>query len=141
MARSAFALALTALVVAGADLLHTGLAVADAGAATLAHERSLLYVVGVAVASLIWAGAIVLTRSVAIAVAGGVLAGGALGNLVSLALWPSLPGVPDPLVAVGVAFSLSDVAVAVGLVLVLATTAVFAVRNRARLAEPVRLHA
>jgi lipoprotein signal peptidase len=141
MARSALALALTALVVAGTDLVHTGLAIANAGGGTLAHERSLPYVVGVAAASLLWAGAIVLTRSTSIAVAGGVLAGGALGNLASLALWPSLPGVPDPLVAAGIAFSLADVAVAVGLVLVLVTTAAFAARNRARLREPVRLGA
>jgi lipoprotein signal peptidase len=141
MARSALALALTALVVAGADLVHAGLAVANSSGGTLAHERSLPYVVGVAAASLLWAGAIVLTRSTSIAVAGGVLAGGALGNLASLALWPSLNGVPDPLVAAGVAFSLADVAVAVGLVLVLATTAVFAARNRARLRDPIRLGA
>jgi hypothetical protein len=141
MARSALALALTALVVAGVDLVHTGLAIANADGGTIAHERSALYVAGVAAASVLWAGAIVLTRSTSIAVAGGVLAGGALGNLAALALWPSLPGVPDPLVAAGVAYSPADVAVAVGLVLVLATTAVFAARNRARLREPVRLGA
>jgi hypothetical protein len=139
MARSAAALALAALVVAAADLAHTALAIANAGGATLAHERSLLYVVGVAAASLLWAGAIVLTRSTSIAVAGGILAGGAFGNLASLAFWPSLAGVPDPLVAGEVAFSLADLALGLGILLVFATTAVFAVRNRARLGEPVRL--
>jgi lipoprotein signal peptidase len=139
MARSAFALALTALVVAGADLLHTGLAIANAGGGTLAHERSLSYVVGVAVASLLWAGALVLTRSASIAVAGGVLVGGALANLAALALWPAVPGVPNPLAVDGVAFNAADATVVAGLGLVLVASASFAARNRDRLREPVRL--
>lgn len=139
MARSALALALTALLVAGADLVHTGLALADRGGATLAHERSLLYVAGVAVASLVWAGAIVLTRSTSIAVAGGVLAGGALANLAALALWPAVPGVPNPLAVRGVAFNAADVTVVAGLGLALVASALFAARNRERLREPVRL--
>jgi lipoprotein signal peptidase len=139
MARSAAALALTASVVAGLDLAHKGLAIADRGGSVIAHDRSLLYVVGVAVASLLWAGAIALTRSVSIAVAGGILAGGALGNLASLVLWPSVPGVPNPLVAGDVAFNTADLAVLTGLTLVLGTTGVFAARNRERLRQPVRV--
>jgi hypothetical protein len=54
----------------------------------LAHDRSAPYVVGVAGASLVWAGAVALTRSPSIALAGGVVLGGAVGNLASIALWP-----------------------------------------------------
>ena len=63
--------------------------------------------------------------------------GGAAGNLISFALWPSLPGVPDPIVAAGLAFSLGDVAVAVGLLLLIPAALVFARRNRGRLFAPL----
>jgi hypothetical protein len=138
MARSGIALLLTAMLIAAADLAYKATAIADRGAAVLAHDRSALYVVGVAIAATAWAGAIALTRSVSIALAGGVLAGGAAGNLVSLGLWPSLAGVPNPLVAGDVAFNVADVAVAAGLVLVLTATGVHAVLNRERLREPIR---
>jgi lipoprotein signal peptidase len=63
--------------------------------------------------------------------------GGALGNLASIALWPSLAGVPDPLVADGFAFNVADVAVAVGFVLLLPAAVLFGLQNRERLFEPV----
>ncbi len=141
MARSGIALALTATLIAGADLAYKAVAIADRGEAVVAHDRSAFYVVGVAIAATAWAGAIALTRSVSIAVGGGVLAGGAVGNLTSLALWPSLVGVPNPLVAGDIAFNVADVAVAAGLVLVLAATCVHAARNRERLRDPVRFRA
>lgn len=126
-----------ATVVATLDLAHKALSISERGGAVLAHDRSALYVAGVAAASLLWAGAVALTRSSSIAFAGGVVLGGAAGNLVSIALWPSLPGVPDPIVADGVAFNVADVAVAVGFALLLPATLVFAARNRERLFEPV----
>ena len=141
MARSAAVLVVTAVAVAGFDLAHKGLAIAETGGSMIAHDRSPLYAIGVAVASLLWAAAITLTRSLSIAVAGGVLAGGALGNLLSLALWPALPGVPNPLRAGDVAFNVADLAVLTGLVLLLATTTIFAARNRERLRQPVRVRA
>jgi lipoprotein signal peptidase len=139
MARGSAILALAAAIVAGADLVHKAISHADRGAGVAVHPRSALYLIGLTAASALWAVAVVLTRSPSIAAAGGVLAGGAVGNLVSLALWPSVPGVPNPLVAGGVAFNLADLAVAAGLMLVIATTAVFATHNRERLHEPVRL--
>jgi lipoprotein signal peptidase len=138
MARSFALLSLVAGLVAGADLAHKAVAVADGDGAVFAHPRSALYVLGVAVVSALWVGAILLTRSTSIAAAGGVLAGGAVGNVASLALWPSVIGVPNPLIAGDVAFNVADVAVAAGLVLVLAATCVHAARNRERLREPVR---
>lgn len=126
-----------ATTAAALDLAHKALAIAERGGAVLVHERSALYVVGVAAASLAWAGAVAMTRSSAIALAGGLVLGGAAGNLVSIALWPSLPGVPDPIVAGELAFNVADAAVAAGVALLVPATVVFALRNRARLFEPV----
>jgi lipoprotein signal peptidase len=138
MARSGTLLVLAAAGVAVADLVHKAL-VLSSGSSTAAHPRSALYVIGIALAATLWAGAIVLTRSTSIALAGGILAGGAAGNLVSLALWPSVDGVPNPLLAGDVAFNFADLAVAVGMVLLPAAVVVFALRNRERLNDSVRL--
>jgi lipoprotein signal peptidase len=124
-------------MVVAVDLAYNAVAISERGGAVLAHDRSALYVAGVSAASLLWAVAIARTRSGSIALAGGIVLGGAAANLVSIALWPSLPGVPDPIVADGVAFNLADIAVAVGFALLLPATLVFAVRNRERLLEPV----
>jgi lipoprotein signal peptidase len=131
-------LAASAGLTAAAGLAHTAVAISTAGVPVSAHERPVSYVVGISLATLAWAVAIALTRSAAIAVAGGVLVGGAAANVLSLVLWPSVDGVPDPLVAGSVAFNVADLAVALGLVLVLLSAIAFAVRNRDRLAEPVR---
>lgn len=135
MTRAALVLALaaTATLVAGVDLAHKALAVGDA---TLFHPRGPAYVL-LALVAAAWAGALVAARSLPLALAGGVLLGGAGGNLVSLPLWP---GVPDPLAAGTVAFNLADVfAVVGGLVLVPAAAVLTAWRGRAALREPVAL--
>ena len=139
MARAAVWLVGSGTVVAAVDLGHKAAALADPTAGVPLHPRSVLYAVGVAAISAIWAFAILLTRSTSIALGGGIFLGGAAGNVVSLALWPSVAGVPNPLLAREIAFNLADVAVAVGLVFVLATAAIFAARNRARLHERVRI--
>jgi lipoprotein signal peptidase len=138
MARCAALLLLVAAVVTATDLAHKASAISS-GLSTAAHPRSALYVFGIALAATLWAGAIVLTRSTSIALAGGILAGGAAGNLFSLALWPSVDGVPNPLLAGDVAFNVADLAVAVGMVLLPAAVVVFALRNRERLNDSVRL--
>jgi lipoprotein signal peptidase len=137
MTRASFLLVAAGAMVVALDLAHTALSVSERSGVVLAHERSPLYVAIVAAGTLVWAVAISRTRSSSIALAGGAVLGGATGNLVSLALWPSLAGVPDPLVAGGVAFNLADVAVAVGFVLLLPTTALFGLKNRERLFDPV----
>jgi lipoprotein signal peptidase len=137
MARTLVTLLGAATFVAVVDLAHEALAISERSGAVLAHERSALYVTGVAAASLLWAVAIARIRSSSIAFAGGVVLGGAAGNLVSIALWPSLASVPDPIIAGDVAFNLADLAVALGFVLLLPAAAVFALQNRKRLFEPV----
>jgi lipoprotein signal peptidase len=139
VARSFCALALAASFVAGVDLLHKALALADPDATVVLHPRTTLYAVAVAAVSALWAAAILLTRSASIALGGGIFLGGAAGNIGSLALWPAVDGVPNPLVAGDIAFNLADMAVVLGLALVLATTIRFAARNRGSLGEPVRL--
>jgi lipoprotein signal peptidase len=129
----------SAAVVVALDLAQKGLAISEQGRAVFTHERSPLYVVGVVAAAVLWAGAVSLVGSSSIALAGGLVVGGAAGNVVSIALWPSLPGVPDPIVAGSYAFNVADVATALGLILLLPATLVFAGRNLGRLREQVSL--
>jgi hypothetical protein len=124
-----------ATVVALLDLAHKAYAISERGSAVL-HDRPTLYVLAGGVLSLGWAGAVALTGSGSIAFAGGVVLGGAAGNLLSFALWPSLSGVPDPILAGGLAFSLGDVAVVIGFSLLIPALVVFRVRRRAGLDEP-----
>ena len=137
MKRTASFLLGAAALVAAIDLLQKQLAISDRGERVYLHDRPLSYVVAGAALSLAWAGGIALTRSALIAVPGGVVLGGAAGNLASFALWPSLPGVPDTIVFGGLAFSLGDVAVAIGLSLLLPAALVYARQNKGRLFEPL----
>jgi lipoprotein signal peptidase len=128
---AALVFSLTTIAVATVDLAHK----ASADTALL-HPRSSAYaglVVGLAA---VWAVTILATRSLSIALGGGVVAGGALGNLASLALWP---GVPNPIELEPIAFNLADVFVVAGFAATSLAALAFALRNRERLAEPVRL--
>ena len=131
MFRASLALAGTTAVVGAIDLVHKATTQAD-----YFHARSAVYVVVVLGLAAVWAGAILATGSLSMALGGGVVAGGALGNLVSLALWP---GVPNPIELEPIAFNLADVFVLFGFLLTAAAVLVFALRNRERLGEPVRL--
>ena len=119
-------LAGTAGAVAALDLAQKALSISDRGGAVIAHHRSGLYVGAGAVAAFLWGAAVARVGSPSIAVAGGVILGGAVGNLFSIALWPSLVGVPDPLVAGDVAFSVGDVAVGFGILLLIPAIVIFA---------------
>jgi lipoprotein signal peptidase len=124
-----------ALLVAGATVLAAvDLAHKAAAGPVFVHERSALYAVGIGLVCLAWAGGVVLLRSPSVALAAGPLVGGAVGNGVSLAIWP---GVPNPILVDTVAFNVADVGVAIGLGLLLLTTISFAVRNRDRLSDPI----
>jgi lipoprotein signal peptidase len=129
MARSFTVLVGAAFVVAAVDLAHK----AAAGPVFL-HERSAVYAAGIAGACIFWTFAVVALRSPAIALAAGLVVGGAAGNVLSLAFWP---GVPNPILWGRVTFNLADVCVAAGICLLAPATVAFGVRNRARLFEPV----
>jgi lipoprotein signal peptidase len=130
MARG-FALAATAVVLASLDLAHK----ATAGGVNL-HPRSAAYVAVVITLATAWVAAILAARSVALAVAGGVVAGGALANLASLFFWP---GVPNPIVVGRIAFNLADVLVVAGFVVVTVVILALAARGADRLREPISL--
>ncbi|MGH2922292.1 MAG: hypothetical protein ACRDKU_09525 [Gaiellaceae bacterium] len=129
MVRSFVFLVGAAGTVAAIDLVHK----ASFGP-VFVHERSALYAAGIALACLVWAAAVVLLGSPSVALAAGLVVGGAAGNVISLALWP---GVPNPLVAGGLAFNVADLSVGLGLMLLLPAGLVFAVRNRGRLFDPI----
>jgi hypothetical protein len=132
MVRPGLALAGTATLLAVVDLAHK----ADAHAEYF-HARSATYVVVVAGLSLVWAAAILATRSVAMAVGGGGVLGGAAGNLVSLAFWR---GVPNPIEVAPIAFNLADVFVLGGFVAVAGATVALLCGDH-RLVRPVRYSA
>jgi lipoprotein signal peptidase len=142
--RAATVLVLLAAALAAADLGHKALALADGGGGILADERSLLYALGAPFTALALGLALAATRSLLLAAAGAVVVGGAVANGISLALWPSYDGVPNPFFAGdearGIAFNLADVFLVTGGLLFLpAATLVFAARNRERLGERVSL--
>ena len=72
--------------------------------------------------------------SLGVALGAGIAAGGALGTAVSGFAWN---GVPDPLVGGGIAFNLSDLAIAAGDALLIASVLVHAWTRRGHLREPV----
>jgi lipoprotein signal peptidase len=121
--------ALSAAAFACLDLAHKASA-----EATPAHPRSAAYVVVVLGLALMWSAAILATGSALLALAGGVVLGGALGNLASLALWP---GVPNPIELDSIAFNLADAFVLGGFAMTAAATLTFALRNPERLREPL----
>ena len=101
-------LLLVAAAVLGADLVDKAVQPAQPD---LYHSRSAGYVVltiGLAAALAALAPRV---GSRPLAVAAGVAVGGALANALSALIWP---GVPDPLVAGGLAFNLADLAVLLG---------------------------
>jgi Signal peptidase (SPase) II len=101
------------------------------------HHRSQAWVV-LSLVVLLGAFSLMLVPSRAVALAAGVMSGGAIGNLVSARMdgnW-----VPNPLVIGsyqrGIAFNLADVFFLVGLMLLMATVIVVIVRRRDQLAPP-----
>ena len=105
--RASGVLAASAAAVIAVDL---GLKAAASAPDVPLHGRSPVYAL-VAVAALAWSAALLATGSRVLAAAGGLVLGGAVANVASLALWP---GVPDPLVAGGIAFNPADVAALAG---------------------------
>lgn len=114
----------TALVLAGIDLVVNAVVAADP---SFAHHRSLAWVevsVGLFVLALVLAR----LPSRLLATGAGVFAGGLLGNLASAAMHGRT--VANPFVVGDVAFNLADVVVLAGIVLVIVATMRLAVKYR-----------
>ena len=129
MSRRQGAAAVAALVVVGIALAHQALT-----PTSFHHARPsgvFVLAVAIALALLVLAPRI---PSFGVAIGAGIAAGGALGTAISGVAWN---GVPDPLVGGGIAFNLSDVAIAGGDLLLVASVLVYAVRHRNGLREPV----
>ncbi len=127
-------LACIAISFATIDLVHKSIASAE-----FHHARTPL--VALMMFALIAALVVFVPRvpSNAAAIGAGIACGGALGNLISLFAWAQ--GVPDPLIVTSgvhaVAFNLADLFALAGDALLLSAIAVYGLRNRGRLAEPV----
>jgi lipoprotein signal peptidase len=130
MVRPGLALAGTATLLAAVDLAHKANAHVE-----YFHAHSASYVVVVVGLSVIWTAAILATHSLALAVGGGAVLGGAGGNLISLAVWP---GVPNPIEVAPIAFNLADLFVLAGFVAVAGTTLALLLGDRERLSQPLR---
>jgi hypothetical protein len=70
-----------------------------------------------------------------LAVAGGVAAAGAFGNLVSALAWRG--GIPNPIVVGDVAFNIADLCAVAGAVALVLGAALFALRHPALLRQPI----
>jgi lipoprotein signal peptidase len=119
-----------ALVVLSADLVDSAVA-----RTAYFHPRPLWLLAGGAAAA---AALLVLAPrvpSLALSVGAGIAAGGAVGTLVAALVWSR--GVPDPLVRGSVAFNVSDVAIAVGSALLVASAVLVGWRQRAALRQPI----
>ena len=118
-----------ALVLAALDLLQ------KAAQPVYGHPRSAGYValaVGLLVALVVFVPRV---PSRAFALAGGVAAAGALGNLVSALAWRG--GVPNPIVVGQLAFNLADLFAVAGAAALVVGAAAFALRHPDLLREPV----
>jgi lipoprotein signal peptidase len=121
--------AIAALVVVGIALVHEVLTPTP-----FHHARApgvFVLAAAIALALLVLAPRV---PSLGVAVGAGIAAGGALGTLISGLAWN---GVPDPLVHGGIAFNISDLAIAVGDAILIAAVLLHAWLHRADLRRPV----
>jgi hypothetical protein len=118
-----------AAVLAAADLAQA------ASEPLYGHPRGAGYVV---VAALLAAAIVALVPrvpSTALAVIGGIAAAGAVGNGLAALAWRG--GVPNPIVAGGIAFNIADVCTAVGALGLVTGAGMLAVAHRDALGEPL----
>jgi lipoprotein signal peptidase len=118
-----------ALVLSAVDLGQ------KASAPVYGHPRSVVYVVFAAALTVLLVQFVPRVPSRALAVAGGVAAAGAFGNLVSALAWRG--GVPNPIVVGELAFNVADLCAVTGAVALVVGCAVFALRNPALLRQPI----
>ena len=106
-----------------------------ASAPVYGHPRSFGYVVVAAVLTVFLVVFVPRVPSRALAVAGGVAAAGAFGNLVSALTWRG--GIPNPIVAGEIAFNIADLCAVTGAAALVVGAVVFALRNPALLRQPI----
>jgi hypothetical protein len=106
-----------------------------ASAPVYCHPRDVGYVLIAAAITVVLVLFVPRVPSRALAVAGGVAAAGAFGNLVSALVWRG--GIPNPIVVGEVAFNVADLCAVSGAIALVLGAVLFAVRNPALLRQPI----
>jgi lipoprotein signal peptidase len=106
-----------------------------ASAPVYGHPRGAMYVVVAAALTALLVLFVPRVPSRALAVAGGVAAAGAFGNLVSALAWRG--GIPNPIVVGQVAFNVADLCAVMGAAALVLGAVLFALRNPALLRQPI----
>jgi lipoprotein signal peptidase len=117
------------LLLAAADLGQ------KASAPVYGHPRGAGYVVLAAALTVLLVQFVPRVPSRPLAVAGGVAAAGAFGNLVSALAWRG--GIPNPIVLGEVAFNIADLCAVTGAATLVLGAALFALRHPALLRRPI----
>jgi lipoprotein signal peptidase len=99
------------------------------------HPRGVVYVLVAAGVTVFLVALVPRVPSLALSLAAGVGAAGALGNLLSALIWRN--GVPNPIVAGDVAFNVADVCAVAGAASLVVGATIFALRNPTLLREPI----
>jgi hypothetical protein len=123
------------LLIAVASLLTAVDLGQKANAPVYGHARGVLYLL---VATAITAVLVLFVPRVpsrALAVAGGVAAAGAFGNLVSALVWRG--GIPNPIVVGDLAFNVADLCAVTGAIALVPGAVLFALRHPALLRQPI----
>jgi lipoprotein signal peptidase len=118
-----------ALLLTAADLGQ------KASAPVYGHPRGVGYVLVAAAITALLVLFVPRVPSRALAVAGGVAAAGAFGNLVSALAWRG--GIPNPIVVGELAFNIADLCAATGAIALVVGAVLFAVRHPALLRQPI----
>jgi lipoprotein signal peptidase len=106
-----------------------------ASAPVYGHPRGVAYVVVASAITLLLVLSVPRVPSRALAVAGGVAAAGAFGNLVSALVWRG--GIPNPIVMGQIAFNIADLCAVTGAIAVVLGAVLFALRHPALLRQPI----
>lgn len=122
-------LVVVALLLTAVDLAQ------KASAPVYGHPRGVGYVVVAALLTAFLVFFVPRVPSRPLAVAGGIAAAGAFGNLVSALAWRG--GIPNPIVLGEVAFNVADLCAVGGAVGLVVGCTFFAVRNPALLRQPI----
>jgi lipoprotein signal peptidase len=118
-----------ALLLTAADLGQ------KASAPVYGHPRGVGYVLVAAAITALLVLFVPRVPSRALAVAGGVAAAGAFGNLVSALAWRG--GIPNPIVVGEIAFNIADLCAATGAIALVLGAVLFALRHPALLRQPI----